>query len=366
MQKYKTAVIGIGADTQSRGSASAIAYAHGWAYQENPQCDLVAACTRTAKKRLDFMKEMGISNGYEDYEEMLSKERIDILSICTYPESHLEIVKEAAAAGIKIIWLEKPMAYSLSECKELVDICDENGVTLAVNHILRAGEPFKWGRKAIEDGKIGIVRNVQITTNYDWWNNLYDVGIHDFDIVRFMLGDPVAKEIFAQVECSGEKKYKDGKLVEDRCLASILLENNVRVIYDCSACLRNGESHIRIAGSDGFIELYFEKPEKSDSVIRASLIGEKEIIFPQLDEDYFGSPEQCGSNFTRLVLADLIDSYEKQREPLCSGRNTCKSMEIITGILVSAYQKKTVQMPVNNLFESDGDLLNKIYLQLKL
>ena len=149
---YRAAVIGCGAHTEKRGAASAIGYAHGWAYSKEPRVVLSAACDLDGKNRRDYMEEMHLSAGYADHREMLEKEEIDILSICTYPDLHARMVIDGVGAGVKVIWVEKPMAYPFSDCQRMVDECAAAGVLLVVSHQRRYGQPFTWTREAIERG----------------------------------------------------------------------------------------------------------------------------------------------------------------------------------------------------------------------
>jgi predicted dehydrogenase len=251
------------------------------------------------------------------------------------------------------------MAYKLSECREIVETCCSRGVTLSVNHERRLGEPFAWARLAISEGRIGKVRNVQITTNVDWWHSIYDDGSHTIDGVRFMLGDPRAKEIFAQVEVSGAKRYRDGHVVEERTLATVLLDNAVRLVYDCSDRVRTEEAHIQIAGSEGLIELFLEPPPGSPGVIRCVSAGAPRPFCPELKEDFWGNIPAFGGSIANLApaLADLITAHETGSEPALSGRNTYYDMEIVVGILISAHKGRTIQAPFDALDEADKDVL---------
>ncbi len=345
---YRAAVIGCGAHTETRGAASAIGYAHGWAYSKEPRVVLAAACDTDGKNRRDYMAEMHLSAGYEDHREMLGKEEFDILSICTYPDLHAGMVSDGVRAGVKVIWVEKPMAYPFSDCQRMVDECAAAGVLLVVSHQRRYGQPFTWTRKTIESGGIGRVRNVQITTNVDWWNNIYDVGVHSIDCARSVLGDPRAKEIFAHLEASGKKVYKDGHVSEERCLATVLLDSGVRLVYDCADSIRTGESHIRVNGDLGFIELFLEKPEGMESCVRASLADKPGIVVPALEEDFHGSPDSKSAFFEHM-LGDVLDAFEEGRAPEACGANALRSMEIVTGIAISAYRGETVTVPFEGL-----------------
>ncbi len=335
MSQYKAAVIGCGANTPKRGSAEGIAYAHGWAYRKNKRIIMAAACDLIEKNGRDYISEFGIPAAYNDYREMLRKEQVDIVSICAYAGTHLQMLKDAIAAGVKGVWLEKPMAYDINESREITRLSKEADAAVIVHHRFRLGKPFAWAREAIAAGRIGKVRNVQVTNCVEWWNDLYDVGCHTIDLVRMMLGDPLPTEIFAALETLGNSQYKDGRVRENRCLATVMFDNGVRLVTDCADTRLPDEPLIRVNGTEGFIELFLELPEGTEHTIRASFDGESSVVTPKLDEHFFGSPGNLNL-YTEYALADLLNAMETGKDPILSPARIMPAMEIIEAIIKSS------------------------------
>lgn len=335
MTTYRTAIIGCGANTPSKGGASAIAYAHGWAYRKDPRIHMVAACDLDEANCCDYAGEFDIPKSYGDSREMLKQEHPDIVSICTYAGTHLKMLRDALDAGVRGVWLEKPMAYDIGESREIARICAESDAKVIVHHRFRLGKPFAWARDAIAAGRIGAIRSVQVTNCVEWWNDLYDVGCHTIDLVRMVLGDPLPIEIFATLETMGDRRYKDGRIRENRCLATVTFDSGTRLVMDCADTRLPDEPLIRIDGSDGFIELFLELPEGTEHTVRAFCMGESGVVAPELGEHFFGShdnPNLC----TEYALADLLNSIETGHEPALSPRRILPTMEIIEGIRKSS------------------------------
>ena len=100
-EAYRVGVVGCGL----------IARAHVRGYQEvGPK--LIAGADTSASQRARFRQEYPDVTMYVDYREMLEKEELDLVSVCTWPPFHEEMVVAAAEAGIKGIVCEKPMAVS--------------------------------------------------------------------------------------------------------------------------------------------------------------------------------------------------------------------------------------------------------------
>ena len=90
MKAYRVGIIGCGG----------IARDHARAYGKIQNVKIIAGAEPDAGRREEFAKNFGLENSYEDYQEMLEKESLDIVSICTWPKAHCDAVCKAAEAEI--------------------------------------------------------------------------------------------------------------------------------------------------------------------------------------------------------------------------------------------------------------------------
>ena len=126
-----------------------------FAYTQNPATELVAVMdvnTESAKRLSD---EFSVSAVYTDYNQMLEKEALDIVSITTWQGVRAEITVAAAKAGVKGILGEKPMAASLGEADTMIAVCEEHGAKLVIGHNGRFNPANTEIRRLIQDGAIG-------------------------------------------------------------------------------------------------------------------------------------------------------------------------------------------------------------------
>lgn len=107
---------------------------HAGAYSTVDEVELVAACDLDKEKLAKCGQRWQIPSLYQDYREILSRETLDILSICTWNSTHLDIVKEAVSNGVRAIFGEKPIADSLKNADEMIKLCHQNGVILQIDH----------------------------------------------------------------------------------------------------------------------------------------------------------------------------------------------------------------------------------------
>ena len=139
---------------------------------------------------------------FDNYEELLAIEEIDAVYIASPVFCHKEQAFAAAKAK-KHILLEKPMALTVEESKEIADYCKEQGVKLGVGLMMRFHSYHQAMKKIISEGKLGDVVSMrgQLTCWYpdipnNWRQNkalsgggaLMDMGIHCIDLLQYITG----------------------------------------------------------------------------------------------------------------------------------------------------------------------------------
>ncbi|UJZ95406.1 Gfo/Idh/MocA family oxidoreductase [Photobacterium damselae subsp. damselae] len=136
---YSVGVIGLGQIAYSIDSDPnrTIIWSHIKAYNNTANAKVTCICDTNEDLVNQVKNECNIENGYIDYDSMLNNHKLDIVSICTPISTHVEIIKKCVDSGVKKIFCEKSLSYSLKEAQYIVDYCKEHSVNLIVNHILR-------------------------------------------------------------------------------------------------------------------------------------------------------------------------------------------------------------------------------------
>lgn len=166
MARYRAALIGLGRiastiDDEVQGNpAVMLPYAHMACYREVPSVEVVAASDTYAEQREAFGQRWGVDRLYVDYREMLERERPDIVSVATSAAPRPGIVMDCAKAGVRVIYAEKPIAFSLAEADEMISTCHEYGAKLAIGCTRRWDANWNQARAIINDGGIGPVLQV--------------------------------------------------------------------------------------------------------------------------------------------------------------------------------------------------------------
>jgi len=113
-----------------------------------------AVCDRNESLARETARKYGIPKAYFDLSQMLLKENLDIIDICTPPQTHASLAIEAMNHGCHVL-MEKPMALKTSDCDQMINVSHKRGVNLCTIHNVLFNPPFLKAKKLLADGAIG-------------------------------------------------------------------------------------------------------------------------------------------------------------------------------------------------------------------
>ncbi len=152
MNKIRWGIIGCGNVTEIKS---------GPGFQLADHSELIAVMRRNGALAKDYAIRHRVSKWYDNAELLINDSDVDAVYIATPPGSHLEYVKKVIAAG-KPVYIEKPMARSYSEAKEMVALCRESDVPIFVAHYRRALPRFLKIKELLEQGQLGEIQLVNM------------------------------------------------------------------------------------------------------------------------------------------------------------------------------------------------------------
>lgn len=201
------AIIGCGL-IGSGGKPSEPAISHAGAYRSHPKIILTAGADIDEKKLKKFGVTWRVKNLYTDYQEMLEKEKPELVSICTPTLSHFDIVCKVIKAKVKLVFLEKPATETLHQADELIALAQEYGTSIAVNYQRAWDKRCQEMVKYLKKQSLGAIQKVYGCYTGGTVHN----GTHMFQIVNSVLGKPISvhatfnghNNITATVEYHGE------------------------------------------------------------------------------------------------------------------------------------------------------------------
>ncbi len=170
-----------------------VGHIHAQAYKDSPDADLVAVCDINIE-RADAAAEVLSVPAYYCVEDMFDSAEIDVVSVCTARELHVEPSLKSLERGAHV-FCEKPLAMTTAEAKHVVEKARELGLQLGVDYNRRFAVPYLRAKAAVDAGQIGEVRyvakrlsqgGVRETGKYDYLLELY---VHSFDLLRHFAGE---------------------------------------------------------------------------------------------------------------------------------------------------------------------------------
>ena len=181
----------------------------------------IAACyTRSADKRAAFAAKYQC-RPVTSYEEVLADPAIEAIINTTPNDVHFETTRAAAAAG-KHVFLDKPIANTVTDGRAISEVCRKAGVVLALGYQRRRESPFRWVRQQIDAGVFGKLVNAEANISRDRLGKIdlsswryqaagmpggvmLQIGIHYTDVLEFLMGPVVAvRGQFAQLVLPGD------------------------------------------------------------------------------------------------------------------------------------------------------------------
>ena len=270
-------------------------------YRNHPHATLVGVVDIDLEREEDIGARYGVP-GYLDYRDIL--DQVDAISIATPTSSHYEIAKAALERGVHVL-VEKPIALTLAEADELIDIAGSKGVILQVGHQERyyleqlglkelAGEPIE-----IQCRRIGPFTGRSMDCNV-----VLDLMIHDIDLVHQVVAGP-----FARVEAYGAAVR--GRH-EDDVAATLVTETGCKISLHASRVSEQKERGVRIRSDKGSLDIDLDgrrmvyQPAEPGDAPAAAINGAAGQ-----------APEQ--QDLLALEIGAFIESVRNGTPPLVSG-----------------------------------------------
>ena len=359
MNKYRIAIIGLGGMGRS----------HAEAVELEANCELVSGADIDPGRAASWGERFGVKAIYDDYEKMLDEQRPDIVIIPTQAPMHHAPTIAAAKRGIHV-FCEKPTALNLIEADEMVETCDEYNVKFAINHIKRASPYNRHVLSLIENGEIGEVVLLQATDKggRKAGNSLMEMGTHLYDWVRLFGGDVEwthahlvqmngRESIVDDIKHTQEVHPRDrdaGLVLGERGHASFRFQNGIHAdVHYLGQSQTNDDGYgIDVIGTEGRIvvresvgtTMFIHKGQH-----KTPAEAWEPVHLPAEDLDEAGNPQGKGAIrllLQRLMLRDLIEAIENDRDPFASGRDGRDCLEMIHATWESHRRKSRVYMPL--------------------
>jgi predicted dehydrogenase len=338
------------------GSGFIMADCHLVAYRKagfNP----VAIASRTPANAKQIAERHGLT-AYDTYEQMLASGTVEVVDIAVPPDAQLDVIKTVCRHKNRIrgILAQKPLGVSYAQAREIVRICEQAGVTLAVNQNMRYDQSIRGCKSLLDQGLLGepVLATIDMRAIPHWmpwqerqgWVTLRVMSIHHLDAFRYLFGDPV--RVFASVRPDPRtaKKFAHDDGI---CLYILEYASGLR----CSSCddvwagpaLEGAEKDIsirwRVEGREGLARGTIgwpDYPHLTPSTLDFTTVKQPGQWFsPRWNEVWF--PDAFVG-----TMAQLLCALEDGTEPEIGGRDNLTTMALVDACYLSAKEHRAVEL----------------------
>ena len=261
----------------------------------------------------DLGKAKGLAEQYEtkaysDYEELLNQ-GIDAVSIAVPTTSHKMVALSAIQKGINLL-IEKPIADSIQNAQEIITAAEDSGVTLMVGHIERFNPAVRKLKQIIDDGILGKLVLISARRVGPFVPRISDVGIivdvatHDIDVIRYLIGSEYTS-VFAR-----SSRYKN---VKGDAAIILIGFGDISASIEVNWYTPHKVRTLTVTGTKGIAYLDYLKQE-------VEIHNAEGNMTPKIEKE---EP-------LKLELVHFLDCIKRNKEPLVSGYDAVKVLEIAT------------------------------------
>jgi len=196
------------------------------AYQESGLVIVQSICDVSPGSLASKLDRYPHVQAFRDVQQMFNVVRPQIVSICTWPQTHADLVRLAVEYDVRGIMCEKPLALAMSEVNDMLRLCQEKDIKFAGGHQYRFHPYFVHAKAMVNSGQIGKIQRVVGYIKSSLANN----GPHLFDTIRFLLNDREARSVACT--CVRENDtYDRGTPVEEGATGNIEFADDIQVEF---------------------------------------------------------------------------------------------------------------------------------------
>ncbi|MCB0825015.1 MAG: Gfo/Idh/MocA family oxidoreductase [Armatimonadetes bacterium] len=309
---------------------------HARHYVNMPDVELYAY-DRDLEKLGAFCKHHGAKKT-DSYEDLLAT--CDIVDICLPTHLHKQFSLEAIDAG-KAVLLEKPMARTVEECREILDAANAKGVPFSVGHVVRFFPEHEKAHQVVVSGEIGDPAAVRMRRggrapvgSDGWFQNpelsggvILDLGIHELDWLRWTLGE--CTQVFAQ-SVRANFPNLDSNVQGDYALITLSFESGAIAHVEATWMDPSGfRTTLEVCGSKGLIDFDSRNAPSLRTHTDSGTRNE--------------TPNHVSTDPYYRQLRGFVDAVKNGTEPAVGGLDGLKAVAIALAAIESAQTGKPVK-----------------------
>ncbi len=271
----------------------------------------------------------------------LLKEDLDAVSVCVPTQLHAAVARDAIASGTDLL-VEKPLAGSVMEARGIVEAARDAKVVLAVGHIERHNPAITVTKKALDAGQYGDLVTVSARRVSSFPGRVRDIGVvmdlgvHDIDVMRYLVGSPV-ESVFALGGRKMHEKFEDH--------ANILLKftNGVNGFVEVNWLTPMKVRRLSLTCLQNFVEVDYTD---QSITVSASTLGPLDPfnLYQLPIEHHTQRIAVRKEEPLKRELEDFLVAAKGKRPPLVTGEDALETLRVAEGATESHRKGKVVQL----------------------
>lgn len=278
--------------------------------------------------------ELGMTTTYTEAETMLATEQPDVLCFATMPQMRLPLVALGIKHGVKAIACEKPLALSLGEAKQIVDLCAIAGVKLIVCHQWKFSALWRQTYEIVHSGDLGAIHTIHASSR----PSMLRAGTHLVDCMLWLNHGAEGAWVLGQAH--GVAAYEEDHPCPDHLAGLVHFTNGVRGILEC------GTLAPQLLKDDHFWEDCGVTVYGTHGYVRAVLgSGWQAVTRTSSGTLRAGPPDPTPQEPAYLqALAHWLD--DPQQVHPSNGTVSYAGFELLMGMVVSSLERRKVDLPI--------------------
>lgn len=320
--------------------------------------EIVALCDLDEKNIIDKKLKFELPDTvhqYLDYKEMINKEQIDLIAICTESGKHGQIALYCLDAKVHLI-IEKPITLSLEEADLIVQKAEEMNLVVCACHQNRFNKSILKIRDAIEKNRFGKLfhgtAHIRWNRGYDYYSRapwrgtweqdggvLMNQCIHNIDLLRWMMGDEIT-EVIGLTDNLNHSFIE----AEDIGLALIRFKNGSYGVIEGTTNVypHNLEETLYIFGEKGTVKAGGQSVNLIEEWQFADFLDDSNKV----KEEYSENPPNVYGFGHIPLYADVKEAISTNRDPFVTAVDGRNALELVLAIYQSASEGKRVTLPL--------------------
>jgi len=175
---------------------------------ERPEMVFAGLCDRDAERQAAFLQRYPGQPVFSDLDELLADPSLDAVLVATPPNTHHALVRKALLAG-KHVLVEKPLAKTAAEARDLIEVADANGLVLMPGHTFLYSPAVNKVKELVDAGALGEIYFITSSRlnlgKYQTDGVVCDLAPHDLSILLYLLDSPIVS-----ISASARSVFQDG------------------------------------------------------------------------------------------------------------------------------------------------------------